>query len=121
MVPSGQAAADDVVAGTISFYGIDAYTLIDSGSTHSFVSLYFTSKFNKSPEPLGYELFVNTPSGTSMVGISVYRSCDIIISDVPLLVDLIPLSIQGFDVILGIDWLSSVHTKIDCVLKRVIF
>ena len=56
-----------------------------------------------------------------MVGISVYRSCDIIINDVPLLVDLIPLSIQDFDVILGMDWLSSVHAKIDCVLKRFIF
>lgn len=36
-------------------------------------------------------------------------------------VDLVPLNIQDFDVILGIDWLVCHHVIVDYFLKEVIF
>ena len=51
----------------------------------------------------------------------VYHSCEILVNDVPLYVNLIPLEMHGFDVILGMDWLSSYRALIDCELKRVVF
>ena len=38
-----------------------------------------------------------------------------------MLVDLVLLNLQDFNVILGMDWLASYHVSIDCFGKRVIF
>jgi hypothetical protein len=38
-----------------------------------------------------------------------------------MLVDLIPLNIWDFDVILGMDWLASHHASVECYKKEVIF
>ncbi|GFY95462.1 hypothetical protein Acr_10g0008470 [Actinidia rufa] len=70
---------------------------------------------------LEYELSVSLPSGDTMSCDRVYSSCEIRVNDVPMYVDLIPLEIHGFDVILGMDWLSSYRALIDCELKRVVF
>ncbi|GFY91100.1 hypothetical protein Acr_07g0012960 [Actinidia rufa] len=74
-----------------------------------------------SPVSLEYELSVLLPSGDSMLCDRVYNSCEIRVNDVPMYVDLIPLEMHGFDVILGMDWLSSYRALIDCELKRVVF
>ena len=38
-----------------------------------------------------------------------------------MLVDLVLLNLQDFDVILRMDWLASYHASIDCFRKNVIF
>ncbi|GFY90856.1 hypothetical protein Acr_07g0010520 [Actinidia rufa] len=64
---------------------------------------------------------VSFPSGDSMLCDRVDNLCEIRVNDVPMYVDLIPLEMHGFDVILGMDWLSSYRALIDCELKRVAF
>ena len=93
--------------------------LIDSGSTHSFISTKFAEKINRGLEPLDYVLSVSTPSGRSMIVASVYRACVVVIKNVELLVDLMPLDIAYFDIILGMDWLVANHASINCVSKSV--
>ena len=56
-----------------------------------------------------------------MIGSHVFRDCEIQVHDVLLHVNLIPLDIQHFDVILGMDWLASNYATIDCVDKKVNF
>ena len=51
----------------------------------------------------------------------VYNSCEILVNDVPMFVNLIPLEMHDFDVILGMDWLSFHYALIDCKLKQVVF
>ena len=51
----------------------------------------------------------------------VYNSYEVIINDVPMLVNLIPLEMHNFDIILVMDWLSFHHAIINCNLKRVVF
>ncbi|GFS37232.1 hypothetical protein Acr_00g0050800 [Actinidia rufa] len=63
----------------------------------------------------------NIPPATTSVCVRVYNSCEIRVNDVPMYGDLIPLEMHGFDVILGMDWLSSYRALIDCELKRVVF
>ncbi|XP_028111276.1 uncharacterized protein LOC114309697 [Camellia sinensis] len=41
--------------------------------------------------------------------------------NVVLYVDVLPLDIRHFDVVLGMDWLTKYYATIDCALKRVIF
>ena len=62
-------------------------------------------------------LYVTTAVGDSLTTNLVYPSCLISIGEHELLADLILLEIQGFDIILGMDWLSSYHASIDCYIK----
>ena len=96
---------------------IDSYSihvLIDSGSTHFFVTPYFATKLSTLHKLLNFTLYVFTPSGDSMIGSHVFRDCDVLLH-----VNLIPLDIQNFDVILGMNWLN--YTPIDCVDKKLDF
>ena len=107
------------MSGILLICGQPAHVLMDSSSTHSFVSYLFEHYLRTSPLPLEYVLSLSLPSGDSVLCDKVYNSCEIRINDVPLYVNLIPLEIHYFDVILGMDWLPFYRVLIDCELKQV--
>ena len=49
----------------------------------------------------------------------VCRGCDLTIAERTFVFDFIVLDMTAFDVILGMDWLSSVRAVIDCYQRRV--
>ncbi|CAL2239490.1 unnamed protein product [Prunus armeniaca] len=55
-----------------------------------------------------------------MVG-TVYRDSLVLVGDVFLEADLIPLDIMDLDVILGMDWLTKHHSSVDYFRKEVVF
>lgn len=95
--------------------------LFDTGATHSFVSSYFALRFTKQPILLESPLCVAIPSDDVMFGEYVYVDCEVQVQGRNLLGDLVILEIVGFDVILGMDWLSRHHASVDCWNKTVIF
>lgn len=99
---------------------LPAYVLIDSGSSHSFISLKFSMKLPIQPEPLGFELLVSQPMSRGTICTTVHRYCDLRFGDVCFSVDLIALEMSHFDVILDMDWLSANHVSINCAHKSVI-
>ncbi|XP_028109680.1 uncharacterized protein LOC114308060 [Camellia sinensis] len=121
LVPGDVQNAESVVSGIISIYNQNVYILIDSSSTHSFVSHAFSRKLIRPLEPMNNLLSLFTPSGGSMVCTYVYPACELVISDVTLYVDLLLLGIDYFDYILGMDWLTKYCATIDCVNKSVVF
>ncbi|GAV91181.1 RVP_2 domain-containing protein [Cephalotus follicularis] len=94
---------------------------MDSGASHSFISARFASCLDVTPDCMLYILHVSTPTGASMYTDSIYRSCDMSMSDIPLYADLIVLPIRDFDVILGMDWLSAHRARMDARIKLWIF
>ncbi|XP_071918838.1 uncharacterized protein [Coffea arabica] len=73
-------------------------------------------------EKLPYDLEVRTPTGNQVLLVNeVYRNCDIWVGERKLVVDLISLAINGYDVILGMDWLAHYHARVDCRMKVVEF
>ncbi|KAM2285904.1 hypothetical protein ACFX1S_038449 [Malus domestica] len=50
-----------------------------------------------------------------------YQGCPILVEDVVMLANLVPLDIIDFDVILGMDWLHCNHARLDCYEKVVTF
>ena len=56
-----------------------------------------------------------------MICSTVYKSCDVVVGGVHLPVDLVPLAMGDFDIILGMDWLCAHYASIDCVSKTVLF
>lgn len=51
---------------------------------------------------------------------SVIKDCSILVNGRELRANLIPLAMNDFDIILGMDWLASYHATIDC-FEKVIF
>ncbi|XP_071909706.1 uncharacterized protein [Coffea arabica] len=73
-------------------------------------------------ERLPYDLEVRTPTSNQvLLANEVYRNCDIWVGERKLVVDLISLVIKGYDVILGMDWLTHYHARVDCRMKVVEF
>ncbi|GKV38840.1 hypothetical protein SLEP1_g46705 [Rubroshorea leprosula] len=99
----------------------NAHVLIDSGSTHSFVSPKYVPFLHVEPETLDCVLVVNTPSKEVLTSKTIYRSYRVMVEGRVLLADLILLGIVEFDVILGMDWLSTHDAMVDCYEKVVTF
>ncbi|XP_073223443.1 uncharacterized protein [Cicer arietinum] len=100
---------------------VDSHVLFDPGATHSFVSSWFATQLGKCSSSLEEPLVVATPIGGNLLAKSVYRSCDVIIDDKVLPVDLVVIDLIDFDVILGMDWLALHHATLDCHNKVVKF
>ena len=112
--------APEVVTGKILIHGLEAYALIDPGSTHSFISLGMASRLCKKHEPLGFDLNVSTPLGEIVRVNNICRDCLVYIDKAELEANLILLPLREFDVILGMDWLTKHHAIVNCFTKKVI-
>ncbi|GAV89773.1 zf-CCHC domain-containing protein/RVP_2 domain-containing protein [Cephalotus follicularis] len=110
-----------IVGGTLYIYGFSARVLMDSGASHSFISARFASCLDVTPKCMSYMRDVSTPTGNSMYTDSIDRSCEMSMAGISLYADLIVLPIRGFDVILGMDWLSAHRARMDCYNKTVDF
>ncbi|KAJ0008167.1 hypothetical protein Pint_29127 [Pistacia integerrima] len=81
----------------------------------------FAKYANREVEPLEYKLVVAILIGDLLLAGNVYKGNVVKVCEHELKVDLIPLEIHDFDVILGIDWLANHRATVDCFLKEVIF
>ena len=62
-----------------------------------------------------------TSLGEQIICIFVFKGCEILIKQVVLKANLIPLEMWDFDVILCMDWLSTHKTLVDCFSNKVMF
>ncbi|XP_070676254.1 uncharacterized protein [Malus domestica] len=73
------------------------------------------------PTSLRYDLEFAMPRRERCYVSYVYPGCPVLVEDVVMPANLIPLDIVDFDVILGIDWLHYNRANIDCYEKIVTF
>ncbi|CAN4090613.1 unnamed protein product [Withania somnifera] len=106
---------------TLSIFSHNVYTLIDPGSTLSYVTPLVAGKFKRTPELLHRPLEVATPIGKSIIARRVYHDCIVTICGRDTLAGPIELEMVEFDVIMGMDWLGSCYATVDCQTKRVCF
>ena len=71
--------------------------------------------------PLKNKLIVIMPLGEQILRTSVFKGCEILVEGVILKANLISLEMYDFDVILGMDWLSTHHASMDCFTKKIVF
>ncbi|XP_075494760.1 uncharacterized protein LOC142532327 [Primulina tabacum] len=121
MTKEGANPDSSVISDTILISGKAAITLIDTGATHSFMSEIFLGSLNVVPsfEPLHYSILL--PSGDELWPSSILKGCTVQVNEKIYFADLIIIPTVAFDVILGMDWLSSYRAVIDCVAKTVRF
>jgi hypothetical protein len=121
LTPGDAAESNEVVTGTLLISTGQATVIFDSGATHSFVSYSFSRDCNLMSEWLDVDLAVATPVGKTVVCTSVVRNCPIFVQGHVMPTNLVIFEMSGFDVILGMDWLSMYHACVDCFCKEVVF
>ncbi|XP_040931913.1 uncharacterized protein [Gossypium hirsutum] len=112
--------APDVITGTFFILDVPYITLIDIGSTYSCIASNISGNLGSSVESTTSEVMVLSLVGQSVRVSKLYRNISLDVQRAIFLVDLMELSFEEFDLILGIDWLVKHHVSLDCATKRVV-
>nr|GEU33947.1 reverse transcriptase domain-containing protein [Tanacetum cinerariifolium] len=111
--------ASNVVTSTFLLNNRYASILFDTGADRSFISTAFSSLVNIDPTPLGSSYDVELADG-KIVGIdTIIQGCTINFLNRPFNIDLMPVELGSFDVIIRVDWLRRCHAVIVCDEKLV--
>jgi len=110
-------ASNEVINGMFLLDGSYASILFDTGADRSFVSLDFESKLANSRVMFGKPLLVEVADGQPISLDYVIRNYTLRLNDHDFPIDLIPMKLGCFDVIVGMDWLSLHHVAILCSEK----
>jgi len=97
------------VSDTLLVNHIYARVLLTSGATHSFVSLEFAKKLTSKPSEMDTRLCLATLLGSIYHTDIIFKNCAIRVEERVLSADLAQLEIQGWDIILGMDWLVNIR------------
>ncbi|GJY12333.1 putative reverse transcriptase domain-containing protein [Tanacetum coccineum] len=109
----------NVVIGTFLLNNHYASILFDTGADRSFISTAFSSLIDIVPTPLDNSYDVELADG-KIVGIdTIIRGCTLNFLNHPFNIDLMPVELGSFDVIIGMDWLRRCHAVIVCDEKLV--
>ena len=92
----------------------------DFGASHSFIVASCVEDLGLEVETLKEPLHVSSPLGARVNIDKICRGCELEISRIPLNVDLRVMGMLEFDVILGMDWLTTYRVVINYGRKRVI-
>ena len=93
--------------------------LFDYGASHSFIAASVVIELGLEVEALEEPLYVSSPLGIKARIWMICRGCELEISGALLTVDLRIMDMSEFDIILGIDWLTTYRVVIDCERRRV--
>ena len=111
----------NTVTSIMFVFGTPTRVLFDFRYSRSFVSSSFALHANRELAPLKKELLVTTPLREQILRNTIFKGCEILVDCVFLKVNLIPLELYDFNVILGMDWLSTHRALVDYFTKKVIF
>ena len=111
----------DVVAGTLHVAGRPTHVLFDSGATHSFVTPEVAAEFVGSFVIDRMDVAVMTPGDQTLQAKECLRRVPLVICEKMFLADLLVVPLKGYEVILGMDWLSGYRAQLDCGKGRISF
>ncbi|GJV13474.1 putative reverse transcriptase domain-containing protein [Tanacetum coccineum] len=109
----------NVVTGTFLLNNHYASILFDTGADRSFISTAFSSLINIAPTSLENCYDVELADGKLVKIDTIIRGCTLKFLGHPFNIDLMPVELGSFDVIIGMDWLRRYHAVIVCDEKLV--
>ncbi|GJR98292.1 putative reverse transcriptase domain-containing protein [Tanacetum coccineum] len=104
----------NTVTGTFLLNDHHAYMLFDSGADRSFVSNTFSALLDIIPSALDVSYAVELADGRTSETNTVLRGYTLGLLGHPFNIDLMPIDLGSFDVIIGMDWLAKNHAVIVC-------
>ncbi|GJY17023.1 putative reverse transcriptase domain-containing protein [Tanacetum coccineum] len=102
------------VTGTFLLNNHYASVLFDSGADRSFFSTTFSTLLNIIPDTLDVSYAVELADGRIAETNIVLRGCTIGLLGHPFNIDLMPVELGSFDIIIGMDWLANNRAVIIC-------
>ena len=93
--------------------------LFDSCASHSFITASCVKELVLEVETMEKSLHVSSPLGTRVSVDLICLDCELEISGILLTVDLRVMDMSEFNVILGMDWLTTHRVVINCDRRRV--
>nr|GEW26101.1 hypothetical protein [Tanacetum cinerariifolium] len=118
----GNASRDldlNVITGTFLLNNRYASILFDTGADRSFISTAFSSLIDIVPTPLGNSYDVELADGKIVEVDTIMWGFTLNFLNHPFNIDLMPVELGSFDVIIGMDWLRRYHAVIVCDEKLV--
>ncbi|GKB22387.1 putative reverse transcriptase domain-containing protein [Tanacetum coccineum] len=109
----------NVVTGTFLLNNCYASMLFDSGADRSFVSSTFSALLDVAPSTLDTSYAVELSNGRTSETNVILRGCTLGLLGHRFEIDLMPVELGSFDVIIGMDWLAKYHAVIVCDEKVV--
>ncbi|GJR54827.1 putative reverse transcriptase domain-containing protein [Tanacetum coccineum] len=109
----------NTVTGTFILNNHHAYMLFDSGADRSFVSNTFSALLDITPYALDVSYAVKLADKRTSETNTVFMGCTLGLLGHPFNIDLMPIELGSFDVIIGMDWLAKNHAVIVCDEKIV--
>ncbi|GKA95026.1 putative reverse transcriptase domain-containing protein, partial [Tanacetum coccineum] len=95
-----------------------ARVLFDSEADKSFISTSLASMLNI--PPITIDTFYDIEANGNLVSTNtVIQGCTLTLLNQPFKIDLMPIKLGSFDVVIGMDWLSKYHDRIICNEKVV--
>ncbi|GKA13956.1 putative reverse transcriptase domain-containing protein, partial [Tanacetum coccineum] len=96
-----------------------ARVLFDSGADKSFVSISLASKLNIPPITIDTFYDIEMADGNLVSTNTVIQGAILTLLNQPFKIDLMPIKLGSFDVVIDMDWLSKYHARIICDEKVV--
>ncbi|GJX19172.1 reverse transcriptase domain-containing protein [Tanacetum coccineum] len=109
----------NVVTGTFLLNQHLARVLFDSGANKSFVSISLASMLNIPPIILDSTYDIEMANGNLVGTNTVIQGCTLTLLNQSFEIDLMPIKLGSFDIVIGMDWLSKYHARIICDEKVV--
>ncbi|GJR86117.1 putative reverse transcriptase domain-containing protein [Tanacetum coccineum] len=91
-----------------------AKVLFDSGADKSFISISLASKLNNPSIAIDTFYDIKMADGNLVSTNTVFKGCTLTLLDQPFKIDLMPIKLGSFDVVIGVDWLAKYNAKILC-------
>ncbi|GJW81850.1 reverse transcriptase domain-containing protein [Tanacetum coccineum] len=102
----------NVVTGTFLLNQHLARVLFDSGADKIFISISLASMLNITSITLDTTYDIEMDDGNLVGTNTVIQGCTLILLYQPFEIDLMPIKLGSFDIVIGMDWLSKYHARI---------
>ncbi|GJY79249.1 reverse transcriptase domain-containing protein [Tanacetum coccineum] len=96
-----------------------ARALFDSGADKSFISISLASKLNIPPITIDTFYDIKMADRNLVSTNTIIQGAILTLLNQPFKIDLLPIKLGSFDVVIGMDWLSKYHARIICDEKVV--
>ncbi|GKA59587.1 reverse transcriptase domain-containing protein [Tanacetum coccineum] len=110
---------NNVVNGTFVINNVYASVLFDTGVDRSFVSYAFSKYIDVPPTTLDTNYDVELADGKSLTTNTILRVCTLNLQNHLFEINLLPIELGSFDVIIGMDWMAKHHAKVVCYEKYI--
>lgn len=116
----GEAVKDPmVVTGMFLLNNSYACVLFDCGAERSFVSHQFIHLLKQNPQSLKDSYVIEMSNGKVERANDIYVGCTLTLDNHSFKIDLMPVTIKTFNIIIGMDWLSPNRADILCYERAV--